>query len=145
MRANTHWMCFATTLPTGSKFAVVEQSGDLSRHSEGSKVASKAIAIKAEIDIPFLVKASIEYTTSRCTPIDPASPASATGYRGAAMASGREGKAKGIEGNAIFLVYRDPDNYKIVHAKGGVVGQNGIKSDVFYTLSSAGEFIEVAE
>lgn len=35
--------------PAGSKFAQVEQSGDLSRHSEDSKVASRSITIKAEI------------------------------------------------------------------------------------------------
>ena len=74
--------------PSGNRFAVVEQSGELSRHSGDSKVASKSIAIKAEIDTAGLVKAAIEYTTSRCTPVDPESPASATGYQSAASATG---------------------------------------------------------
>ncbi|QJT69884.1 putative ADP-ribosyltransferase [Acinetobacter phage fEg-Aba01] len=58
-----------------NRFAVVEQSGDLSRGNDDTKVASKSITIKAEVDIPFLVKAAIEYTTSRCEPIKEDSPA----------------------------------------------------------------------
>ena len=60
------------------------------------------------------------------------------------MASGYEGRAKGALGNALFLVFRD-ENYNIVHAKAAIVGENGIKPDVFYTLNANGEFIEVAE
>jgi hypothetical protein len=79
--------------PAGSKFAVVEQSGKLSRHDGDTKVASSKISIKCEIDFAGLVKAAIEYVVSRCEPIDPASPASATGYQGAASATGDQGAA----------------------------------------------------
>jgi hypothetical protein len=79
--------------PAGSRFALVEQSGDIDRHGENSKVASRSISVKAELTIAGLVKAAIEYTTSRCTPVDPASPASATGYQGAASATGYQGAA----------------------------------------------------
>ncbi|EKL44019.1 hypothetical protein ACIN5074_2179 [Acinetobacter baumannii OIFC074] len=80
-----------------NRFAVVEQSGDLSRGDDDTKVASKSITIKAEVDIPFLVKAAIEYTTSRCEPIKEDSPAFtdkdhgqavATGYKSASSATG---------------------------------------------------------
>ena len=84
--------------PSGNRFAVVEQSGELSRHSGDSKVASKSIAIKAEIDTAGLVKAAIEYTTSRCTPVDPESPASATGYQSAASATGYHSAASATGG-----------------------------------------------
>ena len=130
--------------PATSCFAVVKQSGELSRHHGDSKIASSKITVKAEINLAGLIKAAIEYTTSRCKPVDPASPASATGDQGAAMASGYEGRAKGALGNALFLVFRD-ENYNIVHAKAAIVGENGIKPDVFYTLNANGEFIEVAE
>ena len=73
--------------PSESRYAVVEQRGDLSRHDADTKVASRRIAIKAEIDIAGLVRAAIEWTTRRCLPIDPQSPALATGYRGAASAT----------------------------------------------------------
>ncbi|EPJ9014312.1 DUF7666 domain-containing protein [Acinetobacter baumannii] len=71
-----------------NRFAVVEQSGDLSRDSSDTKVASKSITIKAEVDIPFLVKAAIEYTTSRCEPIKKESHAFADQDRGQAVATG---------------------------------------------------------
>ena len=122
------------TLTSG--FALVEQSGDLNRHDDDSKVASRKISIKAELTIAGLVKAAIEYTTSRCKPVDPESPASSTGYQGAAsstgyrgaasstgyrgaasstgrhsvaLATGIEGKARASAGSAIVLCYRDTD------------------------------------
>ncbi|MCL5767390.1 hypothetical protein [Acinetobacter sp. ANC5681] len=80
--------------PSQSRYAVVEQSGDLSREDGGdTKVASREISIKFEIGIADLVKFAIDYTFSKCTPIDPESPASATGYQGAASATGYQGAA----------------------------------------------------
>jgi hypothetical protein len=79
--------------PAGNRFAVVEQSGELSRHNDDSKVASRSISIMAEISISGLVEATIEYTSRRCKPIDPESPASATGTQGAASATGDQGAA----------------------------------------------------
>ena len=145
--------------PAGNRFAVVEQSGAISRHGSDTKVASSKITIKAEIGIPGLVKAAVEYVTSRCKPIDPESPASSTGdygaasstgnrgaasstgKDGAAMASGYAGKTMGGMGNALFLVHRD-DDYKIVKAGAAIVGQNGIQPDVWYSLNAEGEFVE---
>ena len=51
--------------PAGNRFFAVEQSGRISRGSEDSKAASTKIMVNAEIGIPGLVKAAIEYTTSR--------------------------------------------------------------------------------
>jgi hypothetical protein len=79
--------------PAGSRFAVVEQSGALARHDSDSKVASSKIKISAEVNFAGLIKAAIEYTTSRCKPIDAMSPASATGDLGAASATGDRGAA----------------------------------------------------
>ena len=53
-----------------SRYCVVEQSGEISRHSDDSKVASTKIKIGAEIGIPGLVKAHIEYTKERTIPSD---------------------------------------------------------------------------
>jgi hypothetical protein len=69
--------------------------------------------------------------------------ATASGYSGAATASGRNGKARGKEGCALFLVYRDSGR-KIVHAKALIVGQDGIKADVFYALDASGNAVEAA-
>lgn len=145
--------------PAGSLFAEVEQSGDLSRHNEGSKVASRTISISAKVDIAGLVTAAIKYTMSRCNPVDPESPASATGDQGAASATGYQGaasatgaasvaistgwsgRAQAAEGCAIVLVYRDDDG-NITHIRASKVGENGIKPDTWYTLDENGDFKE---
>jgi hypothetical protein len=256
--------------PGASKFAVVEQAGTLSRHSEDTKVASSSITVKAEIDIAGLIKAAIKYTMDRCTPADGAvsaadatvvstngankaatasgyygaatasgysgaatasgysgaatasgysgaatasgysgaatasgysgaatasgyygaatasgyygaatasgysgaatasgysgaatasgysgaatasgdsgaatasgysGAATASGDSGAATASGRNGKARGKEGCAIFLTRRDSE-WRITHVFAGIVGRDGIKPDVFYTLDESGK------
>jgi len=89
--------------PSQSRYAVVEQSGDLSREENGdTKVASRSISLKFEISIADLVKFAIDYTLNRCQPIDKKSPsysaaerglASATGEYGAASATGEYGAA----------------------------------------------------
>ena len=84
--------------PAGSKFALVELSGDTDREASDSKIASQTIHIKAEIDIAYIVKAAIDFTKSKCLPIDPSSPASATGDRGAASATGERGAASATGG-----------------------------------------------
>lgn len=141
---------FSYYAPAGSKFAVVEQSGTLSRHDADSKVASSKIKVKAQIDFAGLVKAAIEYTANRCKPIDPDSPASSTGTRGAAsstgahsvaMACGYEGRAMAGKTGAIVLVCRNDDG-EIVHIRASKVGENGIKPDVWYGLDEEGQFVE---
>ena len=79
--------------PAGNRFAVVEQSGQLSRHSDDTKVASKTLTVKAEINLPGLIKAAIEYTVKRCAPIDPESPAFSEKENGAASSTFHQGAA----------------------------------------------------
>ena len=50
-----------------SRYCEVEQSGDLSRHSDDSKVASTKIKIGAEIGITGIIKAQVEYVKERAT------------------------------------------------------------------------------
>ncbi|MDE3023198.1 MAG: hypothetical protein KGI54_15340 [Pseudomonadota bacterium] len=71
--------------PACSKFAIVEQSGDLARHNGDSKVASRKISVKSEINIPGIIKAAVEFVTSRC---NPANSEHATGDRSASSATG---------------------------------------------------------
>jgi len=85
---------FGYYAPAGNKFAIVEQSGTLSRHNADTKVASSVIAVSAEIDIAGMVKAAIGYTVSKCDPVKAKhstgtrSASSATGYRSASSATG---------------------------------------------------------
>ena len=53
--------------PVNSRFCEVEQSGELSRDTVDSKVASTKIKIGAEIGIPGLVKAQIEWVKAHTT------------------------------------------------------------------------------
>ena len=69
--------------------------------------------------------------------------ATASGYSGAATASGDSGKVRGADGCALFLVYRDPDNWKIKHAWAGIVGQDNIEAMVWYSLDNSGKPIKV--
>jgi hypothetical protein len=143
--------------PSSSVYAEVEQSGQLSRHSGDSKVASSVIAVRAAISIAGLVKAAIDYTVSRSTPENGSSAtgyqgaasatgdqgaasatgyqgaASATGVRGAASATGYAGKVRGAKGNALFLVQRDV-NDRILHVWAGIAGRDDIEPDTWYTL-----------
>jgi hypothetical protein len=71
--------------------------------------------------------------------------ASSTGYCGAASSTGYCGRAMGANGNALFLVYRDPSTREIRHAWAGIVGRDGIEAGIWYTLDSDGKPVEVVE
>jgi len=84
--------CLKYYNPAQSVYHVVEQSGELSRSGEDSKVSSTKIKIGASINIAGLVKAAIEYTTQRVKKESesdkPYGASSATGYYGASSATG---------------------------------------------------------
>ena len=87
--------CFRYYSPGSSVYHLVEQSGEFSKNSDDSKVASTKIKIGAEISIAGLVKAAIEYTKERTKPECDATgdygASSATGYKGASSATGNYG------------------------------------------------------
>ena len=152
--------------PAGGRYAIVKQSGALARHDKDSKVASAKIAIEAEIALPALIERAVKWVFDRAKRVNgPAATgdnekatasgtqgaatasgtqgaATASGYQGAATASGYYGKARGINGCAIFLVYRDPNTGDIKHAWAGIAGRDDIKPDTFYTLGENGKPVE---
>ena len=69
--------------------------------------------------------------------------ATASGDRGAATASGYGGRVRGKNGCALFTVYRDPNTWEILHVWAGIVGHEGIKDMVWYSLNSDGKPVEV--
>ena len=86
--------------PASSRYFEVEQCGELSRENRDSKVASRKIKIGAEIGIPGLVKAHIEYVKAHTT-IEYTDPRQATaGDRGAATAGDRGAATAGDSGAA---------------------------------------------
>ena len=162
---------FAYYPPANSRFCKVEQSGEISRDSRDSKVASRKIKIGAEIGIPGLVKAQIEYVKAHTT-MDHTDPERATagyrgaataGYRGAATAGDRGAatsrgsvcvgengcglvrgngvKAKGKIGAVLVICIENDNNCDIKEWRAGIVDGETLKPDVWYTLKN-GEFAE---
>ena len=85
--------CLGYYDPAHSVYHEVEQSGELSRRSDDTKVASTKIKIGAKVSIAGLVQAAIEYTKERVKP-----EASADKDRGASSATGDYG-ASSATGN----------------------------------------------
>ena len=50
-----------------SRFCVVEQSGDLQRHGDDSKIASASITIQAELKLPEFVKTCVDWLIKTCS------------------------------------------------------------------------------
>ena len=125
--------------PADSRYCEVEQDGELSKQNEDSKVASTKIKIGAEIGIPGLVKAQIEYVKSRCTNgcnAEPGKPATA-GYSGAATAGEYGAATAGYSGAATAGEYgaatagrrgaATAGEYGAATSRGSVsVGENGV-------------------
>ena len=139
------------------------------RESNDSKIVAKKMTLKAEIGVPGLVKAQIEYIKNQIGFEDAIkranaekenhatgyqSAASATGDRGAASATGKacvalaagyECKAMGALGCAICCVERgewDGETFPIIAVKAAIVDGEKIKADTWYRLQN-GEFVEV--
>ena len=87
--------CLGYYSPSESVYREVEQSGEIQKHSEDTKVASTKIKIGAEISIAGLVKAAIEYTVKRVNKDaesdEKHGASSATGNYGASSATGDYG------------------------------------------------------
>ena len=96
--------CLNYYSPNESVYHEVEQSGEIQKHNDDTKVASTKIKIGAEISIAGLVKAAIEYTVKRVnkeaesdenhgasSATGDKGASSATGYKGASSATGYKG------------------------------------------------------
>lgn len=139
------------------------------RESSDSKIVAKKMTLKAEIGVPGLVKAQIEYVKSQigfddaikranaekenhatsdrgaASATGDQGAASATGKAGVALAAGYECKAMGALGCAICCVERgkwDGEAHPIIAAKAAIVDGEKIKADTWYQLKN-GEFVEV--
>ena len=149
---------FGYYAPGQSRYCEVEQSGELDRKGDDSKVASSRIKIGAEIGIPGIVKAQIEYvkahTTTEHTDPEKATAgeygaatsrgSSAVGSEGLAVARGNDVKVKGGLGAVLILCEEARDSYKVAAYKVEVVDGERIKADTWYKLVN-GEFEEVTD
>ena len=135
--------------PVESRFFEVEQDGELSRHGNDSKVASTKLKVGAEIGIPGLIKAQIEYIKQRTTnekmsgdnaALTGGNMAALTGGDMAVVYGGENAKVRG--GMWSVLAIQEWEGCKIVAVRTAVVDSETIKPDTWYTLKD-GEFVEV--
>lgn len=144
----------------GSRFCVVEQSGEISKENGDSKVASSKIKIGAEIGILGLVNAQIEYVKARCTNeynAEPGKPATAgdsgaatsrgsvtVGKNGVGTVRGNNVKIRGGMGAFLSIAKENENDYDIAHWKTFVIDGVTYKPDTWYTLND-GQIVEVTE
>ena len=155
--------------PVDSRFCEVEQSGKFDKQSDGSKIASTKIKIKAEIGLNGIIKAGVKFILDRvkwdkdkttntgyqsaATNTGDYSAATNTGDYSAAMvgkggsvaiATGYQSKAKADIGSAIVIVERgewDGSTYPLINIKSAIVDGIKLKADTFYTVKN-NEFVE---
>ena len=144
----------------GSIYRMVELDEVCDEKSDNSEVCAKTIKIGAEIGIPGLVKAQIEWVKNTIgfdekikkakeSPDKHATgdqgAASATGKASVAMASGRDGRVMGAIGCAIFAVERgewDGETHPIVSVAAGIVDGVTLKEKTWHKCVG-GKFVEV--
>ena len=150
----------------GSRYFEAElEDASSEKRSDDTKRVGKKLTLSAEIGLPGLVKAQVEYVKAQCR-FDNAiknannekknhatgergaasatgwsGAASATGWRGAASATGFFGRVMGNIGNAIVCVERRY-NGEIAAILAGIVDGETLKPGVWYTVKN-GEWVEV--
>ena len=152
--------------PSHSRYCEVELDGVTDQHDKDSKRCGTKISIGAEIGIPGLVKAHIEYVKSRvsesvekgdseavtvgekkaATAGDSGAAnsrgSSKVGENGSALSRGNGVKVSGGIGAVLVLVEENDLNYDIIHWKAFVIDGEKYKPDTWYCLDENGEIIE---
>ena len=92
--------CFKYYPPSKSVYCEVEQSGDISRHDDDSKIASTKMRIGAQLNIAGIVNAAIKYTKEKVEKTCIESKAATAGDYGAATAGDYGAATAGDSGAA---------------------------------------------
>ena len=134
--------CLNYYSPNESVYHEVEQSGEIQKHNDDTKVASTKIKIGAEISIAGLVKAAIEYTVKRVnkeaesdenhgasSATGNCGASSATGNCGASSATGYKGASSAEDKDAVAVAWGYKSKAK------GVIGSFLVFADWEYTGS----------
>ena len=152
----------------GSRYFEAELEDVSPERELDSKVCGRKITLGAEIGIPGLVKAHVEYVKQLCekateqTASGERGNAAASGVRGTATSSGPYGsaeangeqtvsvawgvhsKARGKTGSYIVCAEYDGENKTIKTARLGLIDGETLKPDTWYTLKD-GEFVEATD
>lgn len=142
----------------GSRYFEAELEDVSDEKGDDTERFGKKLTLSAEIGIPGLVKAQVEYVKAQCGFDNAIKKANnekknhATGVRGAASATGEycvamttgfSGRVMGDIGNAIVCVERR-DNGEIASILAGIVDGETLKPGVWYTVKN-GQWVEVQE
>ena len=144
---------------TDSRFCVVEQSGEIQRHGDDSKIASASITISAELKLPEFVKTCVDWLINACSSdaeiaSGDDSQLAASGDDSRLAASGDDSqlaasgecstvmgafcsRAKAGPNGAIALAWHDGTRPRIAV---GYVGE-GLEADTWYRLDDNGAFV----
>ena len=134
--------CFTYYSPNDNVFYEVEQSGEISKHNDDTKVASTKIKIGAKLSIAGMVKAAIEYTMERIKPEAEANEdygaSSATGDCGASSATGNYGasSATGYKGASSATGYKGASSATGDYGASSATGNCGASSATGYKGSA---------
>ena len=135
---------------TDSRFCVVEQSGEIQRHGDDSKIASASITISTELKLPEFVKTCVNWLIKACSADAEVasgnySQLAASGNYSRLAASGEcstvmgaySSRAKAGQNGAIALAWHDGTRPRIAV---GYVGE-GLEADTWYRLDDNGAFV----
>lgn len=132
----------------GSRYCEVEMDGMSDERGDDSKRVAKKLTVSAEIGIPGLVKAHVEYVKAHTTMEHTDQKAATAGNRGAATAKGfvsvgkngcglvrgNDVKIKGGLGAVLVICEENADNWDIKEWKAFVVDGTDIRADTWYKL-----------
>lgn len=132
----------------GSRYCEVEMDGVSDERGDDSKRVAKKLTVGAEIGIPGLVKAHVEYVKAHTTMEHTDQKAATAGSYGAATAKGfvsvgkngcglvrgNDVKIKGGLGAVLVICEENADNWDIKELLAFVVDGEDIKADTWYKL-----------
>ena len=150
-----------------NRFATVKASGTISRHDGDSKIASASLLVEVELKLPEFISAAITWIKAACKTEETA----ASGYSSQLAASGAYSKlaasgdssklaasgdssivcaaAKNCTAsagnNGCIVLTRWVESEKRYRVSVAYVGEEGIKTNVFYGLDDNGAFVEVEQ
>ena len=155
--------------PGDSRYCEVEQSGEISKGKDDSKVASQKIKIGAEIGLTGLIQAQFAYVAETCKHAPDkiaqgyyghavaqgdGGHAAAQGNRGRAEVSGKnaiasalgvDGKARAALGSWIVCAeWETEDSERIKTVRAAQIDGEKLKPDTWYMLKD-GEFVEAED
>jgi hypothetical protein len=152
--------------PNKSQYFICEAGGIVDEDNKDSKIASSELILKAEIGIPGLVKAHIDYVKSHTT-TEHTDPERATagdcgaatagdygaatsrgsvtvGANGAGLVRSNDVKIRGGLGAILVIAEEKENSYDLTHWKTVVVDGETVKADTWYKLVD-GELVEAEQ